>query len=296
MKIEKQTYTIMGKKYKNLIQQIGSIENLQLAYDKAKLGKQETISFLKFNENYATNMRLLSDSILDGTYTISEPRRFTLYVPKERKIVALPFADRLVQHAINNIIEPIFEKVFMPTTYACRPSKGTHAAVRYVQSEFRRNPYWLKVDFRKYFDNIDKDILMIEIKRKISCKPTLDLLIKFLDMQDQGIPVGNLTSQLFANIYGHVFDRFLTHTLRVKWFRYMDDTVIFLKSVSDVRPVLISIKEFISKALGLSLSKWFSGTGLIPWLGYRIHSKYKLLQKKELKNCINQDPSIHKKQ
>ena len=117
----------MGKRYKNLLEQITNIDNIRLAYKKAvKGGNRYTVSHLRFKENLEANLYLIQEQIKHDIYKHGEYHTFKVYEPKERVISSLPFKDRVVQHAINNIVEPIFEKGFYKTSYACRKNKGTH--------------------------------------------------------------------------------------------------------------------------------------------------------------------------
>ena len=276
----------MGKKYKNLFSKIVSIENIRNAYYKTvKGGNRYTVSHLQFKENIEANLYTIQKSIINGTYRHGTYRQFKVYEPKERVISALPFRDRVVQHSIFNIIEPIFEKVFYRCSYACRKGKGTHIGVRDIQSTVRRlskkgDIFYLKMDFSKYFHSINGTILKKEIERKISDKKTLDLLYQFIG--DIGINIGNLTSQLFANIYAHIFDRFIKTKLKCKYyFRYMDDTVILSNNKAHLMVIQKKLKIFIKIFMKLKFSKWYINPISKPlnFLGYRITVKYKLIRK-----------------
>ena len=276
----------MGKKHRNLIEQIASLSNLYLAYHKAARGKRYSFGHLQFKEHLAANLRLLSEALKDGTYRPSPPNVFFVNEPKRREISALPFADRVVQHALCNIIEPIFDRTFLPRTYACRVGKGTHVAAVEAQATMRRGyTWWLKLDFSKYFASVDRAVLYGEIARKVSCRGTLDLIAVFLPLTGHGLPIGNLTSQLFANIYGHILDRYLTHTLRLKtWLRYMDDTIIFAHSREALALIQHGLKWFCDVRMGMVFSKWSIGpvTQGIDWLGYRVWPTHKLLRRRSV--------------
>ncbi len=247
----------MGKKYKNLIAEIASMPNLYRAYQKASKGKRYSAGHLQFKEHLAANLRLLSEALRNGSYTPSPPNIFFVTEPKRREISALPFADRVAQHALCNVIEPIFDKTFLPNNYACRTGKGTHSAAAEAQAIMRRGfTHWLKLDYSKYFASINRAILYGEIQRKIICKGTLALISTFLPKDGRGLPIGNLTSQLFANVYGHIIDRHLTHNLRIKhWLRYMDDIVIFSHSREALAVLQMGLKWFSEVHMGLSFSK-----------------------------------------
>ena len=159
----------MGKRYKHLLEQISDIDNIRLAYKKAvKGGNRYTVSHLKFKENLEANLYLIQQQLKNEVYKHGEYHTFKVYEPKERVISSLPFKDRVVQHAINNIVEPIFEKGFYRTSYACRKNKGTHVGVKSVQASIRKTikngpVYYLKMDFSKYFHSINIDSLFKEV-------------------------------------------------------------------------------------------------------------------------------------
>lgn len=193
------------------------------------------------------------------SYKLGDYIHFTVMDPKPRNIVALQFRDRIVQRAIYNIIQPIFEKTFLPNSFACRKGKGTHRASIITQSYSRKvgNSYYLKTDFSKYFLSIDRKVLWGRIERKIGCKETLKLIELFIPKSGSGINIGELLSQLFANVYGNNVDMFLKHDLGVKYFvRYMDDIVIFGPSYIYLRNIQNKLKVFIENKLNLKFSRW----------------------------------------
>ena len=278
----------MGKKYKYLFEKIVDIDNLRLAYKKAvKGGNRYTAGHLKFKENLEANLFLLQEQLKSEVYEHGAYRTFKVYEPKERIIASLPFRDRVVQHAINNIVEPIFENMFYKTSYACRTNKGTHKGVKDVQSKIRKlakngTVYYLKMDFSKYFHSIDLKILFREIEKKISDKKVLFLLRKFASNNKVGIPIGNLLSQLFANIYGHIFDRFIKTKIKARYyFRYMDDTVILSNDNLHLRQTQKLLKIFSKLYMKLKFSHWCISSIVKPlnFLGYRIAENYKLIRK-----------------
>ena len=281
----------MGKRYKNLLEQITNIDNIRLAYKKAvKGGNRYTVSHLRFKENLEANLYLIQEQIKHDIYKHGEYHTFKVYEPKERVISSLPFKDRVVQHAINNIVEPIFEKGFYKTSYACRKNKGTHKGVKAVQSKIRKviktgTVYYLKMDFSKYFHSINIDILFKEIERKISDTKTLNLIKKFSN-EGVGIKIGNLLSQLQANIYGHIFDRFIKTKLKVKnYFRYMDDTVILSNDKNILIEYQAKLQLFSKIFLKLEFSKWQIANlknKLLNFLGYRISGAFKLIRKSSI--------------
>lgn len=278
----------MGVKYKNLFDRVYEIENLRSAYKKAcRGGNRYTEGHLRFKENLEANLYRLQTSLSNGSYHHGPYTQFEVFEPKKRIINALPFADRVVQHAINNVIEPILENVFYSCTFACRKNKGTHAGVRAVQSAMRRmstegEVFYLKMDFSKYFASIDRGVLFQELERKISDKRLITLLEQFGDRNGVGVPIGNLLSQLFANLYGHIFDRHIKEELREKYyFRYMDDTVILSYDKEHLKALKRKLELFASSTLKLRFSKWMiaSVNKQVNFLGYRIAPTYKLIRK-----------------
>jgi retron-type reverse transcriptase len=239
---------------------------------------------LEFKEYHELNLQQTRVEILDGSYTQGPFRLFTVYEPKERQIAALDFKDRLVQHALVNVIGPIFDATLLPGTFACRTGMGTHAAVNHVQSALRRTgaTHFLKTDYSKYFASIDRAVLHGLIRRKISCPRTLALIAAMVPATGLGLPIGSLTSQLFANVYGGQVDRFIHTTLDAKhWTRYMDDVVVLHSNPYELRHWLEDIEAFSRQTMGLRLSRWnVSPVGAgINFCGYRIWPRHKLLRK-----------------
>ena len=278
----------MGKKYRNLFDKIVHIDNLRNAYAKTvKGGNRYGNGHLVFKENLEVNLYILQQQMIKETYNIGAYYTFKVYEPKVRDIHSLPFRDRVVQHAINNIIEPIFDKTFYPTSYACRKNKGTHKGVNNLQSVMRKMKekvgtyYFLKMDFRKYFKSIYSKLLKSQIAKKITDNKTCRLIFKFIC--DQGIMIGNLISQLCANIFGHIFDNFIKTKLKIKhYFRYMDDTVILHESKAYLRKIQKKLKIFMKVYMKIKFSYWMiqkAETRFLDFLGYRIKSTYKLLRK-----------------
>lgn len=274
----------MGKRYKNLFKDIVAIDNLWDAYRKAAKGNAYSHGRLVFKQNEASNLFLLHQALVNGTYRIGKPICFLVREPKTRLIHAAPFVDRIVQHAINNIIEPIFDKAFVEQSYACRKKKGTHRAAIKTQSYIRKThpAYILKTDYKSYFPSINRKILHKEIRRKISCYKTLELITHFVPEEGTGLPIGNLLSQLFANVYGNIMDKWLLHTAKIKYFvRYMDDYVIFCRDIDSARELRILMENFAFKGMKLKFSKWQirpTNNGA-NFCGYRIFKRYKLLRK-----------------
>jgi hypothetical protein len=278
----------LGKKFRNLIGLITADKNMHHAFRMTSLGKRLTPGFLEFKEFSALNLTDLAAAMRDGSYRPGTPHEFRIFDPKERLISALPFEDRIAQHALCAVIGPIFETTLLPNAYACRAGKGTHAAAIAVQADMRRlmrdgEPlYVLKTDFSRYFASIEHGALWRLIDAKISCRATLQLIETMLPRDGIGIPIGNLTSQIFANVYAGVVDRHLQQDLGERyWYRYMDDIVVLGRSLDHLRRVRTSIEDLSRERLGLRFSKWSIqpvGRGA-NFVGYRIWPTHKLLRR-----------------
>lgn len=277
----------MGKKYKRLIESIADIENLRDALAKTSSGKRMTWGYLEFKEYAELNLERLQSEIINGTWRQGGFREFIVYEPKPRSIHALEFKDRVAQHALVNVIGPIFEKTLMPGTFACREGMGTHAGVRHVQAGLRRTgaTHFLKTDYSKFFPSVDRAVLHGLIRKKISCPQTLSLIEAMLPTQGNGLPIGSLTSQLFANVYGSEVDRFIHFKLGAReWTRYMDDIVVLSNNPYELRNWFEDIEQFSIERLGLRMSKWQISpvTRGINFLGYRIWPRHKLMRKQSV--------------
>lgn len=277
----------MGKKYKHLIEQVADLDNLRLAFHKTARAKRLTWGYLQFKEYAELNIQHMRQEMLDGAWQQGAYREFTVYEPKPRQIQALDFKDRVAQHALVNIIGPIFEKTLLPGTFACRVGMGTHAGVRHVQAALRRTgaTHFLKTDYSKFFPSVHRPTLHELIRRKVSCRPTLRLIESMVPTTGLGLPIGSLTSQLFANVYGGEVDRFIHFTLGAKeWTRYMDDVVILSSNPYELRHWFEDIETFSLQRLGMRMSKWHIAPVQrgINFLGYRIWPRHKLLRKQSV--------------
>ncbi|MDD3006940.1 MAG: reverse transcriptase/maturase family protein [Candidatus Pacebacteria bacterium] len=311
------------KTYKNLYEEICSFENLHLAYLKARKGKRYRNEILEFSYNLEENLLKLQTELRNQTYKHGSYREFIVCDSKKRLIKAAPFRDRVVHHALCNIIEPIFEKGFIYDSYACREGKGTHKAIKRVERFWQsaedsrgldeKDLYCLQCDVSKYFDSIDHKTLLAIIKRKIIDGRTLCLIEKIInsdwhkkvfenlfEFRFSGIPIGNLTSQLFANIYLNELDRFVKHSLREKFYvRYMDDFLILSFDKRKLQHLKKVIKEFLTDCLALTLhpkkANIFPISKGIDFLGYRIFRQYKLLRKSTVRRFVKRTKRFRKK-
>lgn len=278
----------MGKHYRNLIARITAPATMQMAYRLTARGKRLTGGYLDFKEYDALNLAALAVEMADGSYRQGAPATFTILDPKTRLITALPFRDRVAQQALCLVIAPIFDRSLLPRSFACRPGKGTHAGAIALQADLRRlarrgSVYFLKTDFSRYFASIELPVLWRLIEAKISCAATLRLIAAMVPRHGIGLPIGSLTSQVFANLYtGATLDRHLQQTLREDyWYRYMDDLVVLGHSSEHLRRLKDEIEDYARQTLSLRFSKWQIAPASrgINFLGYRIWASHKLLRR-----------------
>ncbi len=265
------------------------------AHDRAKQGKTNKKEVILFEMDLETNVMNLYRNLKNGTYKMGKYREFTIYEPKERIIKALPYVDRIVhQWYIEEFIKPFIVPKFVTSSFACLENKGTHAAVKTLQKYMRlmkkKNPdyYVLKCDIKKYFYTINKNILFNIMKSYISDKKLLQLTEIFIfDNNDvKGIPIGNYTSQFFANIYLDKLDHLIKDKLRVKYYvRYMDDFVLLLNNKEEAKQILKEITEFLEKKLDLELNKktrYYPNKLGIDFCGYKIYDTHIKIRKRSI--------------
>ncbi|WP_315920363.1 reverse transcriptase/maturase family protein [Mesorhizobium sp. SP-1A] len=284
----------MARKHRNLIGRITADTNMLAAYRRTARGRRLAAGHLEFKEFSALNLERLARQMRDGSYRQGEPRKFEIFDPKRRQISALPFRDRVAQHALCVVIEPIFDATLLPRSYACRKGKGTHSGAVAVQAELRRltrhgaQVYVLKTDFSRYFASIERGTLWRMIEAKISCRATLRLIEEMIPVTGIGLPIGSLVSQIFANVYAGALDRHLQQDLGERhWHRYMDDLVVLGPSIEHLRLVRDDIEAFSAEHLGLRFSKWSVQpvSRGVNFLGYRIWPRHKLLRQDSVKRA-----------
>ena len=283
------------KTEKHLIEKICTTKNVVKAYKKARKCKRYRPTVLKFETDRELNLIRVIADLRNVTYHAGTYFVFKVFEPKERLIMALPFYDRVIQHAIVNIIEPIFEKRFVFHSYACRKDKGAHAAsdtlshwLYNLQIKQGQKIYAIKADIHHYFQSIDHEVLKQEVRRYISDKAVLKLLDHIIDHNGiypdgVGIPVGNLTSQLFANVYLNILDHYIKHNLHVHYYiRYMDDFIILGEDPAELKELLQQIDAFIEERLYLHLNPKttiIAAKNGVDFVGYRHFPAFRILRK-----------------
>ena len=256
------------KRHRNLYPQIITFENLLAAAKQAQRQKRYRDPVLAFNRHLESELLQLQRELQTQTYQPGGYRTFEIYEPKRRVISAAPYRDRVVHHALCNIIVPIFDRTFIATTYANRKGYGSHRALRQFVRYVRSSRYVLQCDICKYFPSVDIAILKQLIRRKLKCPDTLWLIETILDTPSQGepiidyfpgdtlltplerpkgLPIGNLTSQFFANVYLNGFDRYVKETLKVsKYLRYVDDYALFSDDRDFLRHCRTAIEAYLA--------------------------------------------------
>ncbi|MDP3918352.1 MAG: reverse transcriptase/maturase family protein [Nanoarchaeota archaeon] len=291
--------------------QLCSYENLKKAFKKARKRKTLKPYVIEFEKNLETNLLQLRTELILHIYRPKPLETFILRDPKTRKISKSSFRDRVVHHALCNIIEPVLDKPFIYDSYSNRIGKGAFKAInrfeyfsRKVTKNHKKNAFLLKADIKQYFEYVEHKVLISIIKNKIS-DPRIIWLIKIIlanyisKKENKGMPLGNLTSQFFANVYLNELDQFIKHKLRIKYYiRYVDDFIILDNSYKVLEDYKIKIDEFLKLKLKLELhpqkSKIVSIKKGVEFLGMRIFPYHKLLKKRNLKKFQRKLQFIYK--
>ena len=294
--------TIRNKYYKYL-----TYEKLIEAHKKSRKGKGYRKEIILFNLKQEEYIMWLLEKLQTKTYKHGGYSVFYVTEPKLRKIEKSRYIDRIVHRwLVDNFLEPAFVPKFVTTSYACLKGRGMHKACLDVQKAMKHckiiwNEYYiLKMDVAKYFDNINKEILFNIIKRKIKDKDLLWLIneILYAQKREKGLEIGNYTSQMFANIYLNEIDQYIKHQLKVKWyFRYLDDSVILVKTKQQAKEILEKIKTFLIDNLQLNLNKKtqiFKNKQGVNFCGYKIN-EYRLKIRDKGKRKLKKKDKVLKK-
>lgn len=298
-----------------LYQQIISLEHLLQSWHEFKKDKRNKKDVQIFERNLEDNLFVLYEQLKNKTYQHKAYTAFNIYDPKFRHIHKATVLDRVVHHAVVSVIEPLFDKTFIYDSYSCRVNKGTHKAVkrvftfiRKVSKNYTGSCYALKLDVKKFFASVDQDILLGLIRQKIGDEDLLWLIQNILSSfsNGTGIPIGNLTSQIFANVYLNELDQFVKHILKIKYYlRYCDDFMILSTNREELTNLVPKIEEFLKLKLKLSLHenkiiirKYTQG---IDFLGYialphiilpRTRTRRRIFKKLKIKMAELEEGSI----
>jgi len=260
------------KRIGHLFESVVDRDNLLLAYAKASRGKALRQDRLVFAACLEENITALREGLLDGSYPVGGYTRFTIFDPKEREICAASFSERVLQHALMNVCEPWFDRWMIDDTYASRKGRGQLKAVRRAQYFAKRNRWFLRCDFRKYFDSLPHQGICRMLSRKFKDPYLLAWFDRLLDAYEvqpgKGLPIGNLTSQHFANLYLDPLDR-----LFAPYVRYMDDFILWHNDKDELKRRRDRIVAFCETELNLELKPTFinrSSLGM-DFLGMRVY-------------------------
>ena len=292
----------MAKTIRNQYDKKLTYENLMKAHIESRKGKSLRKEIILFNLKQEEYIMWLYEQLKNGTYKHSGYTTFYITEPKVRVIEKSIYLDRIVHRwYVDNFMKEYFMKSFINTSYACIENRGMHKACLDVQNTMKHckriwnNYYIIKMDVSKYFQNIDKNVLYDILQRKIKDKKLLWLTreILYSNGTEKGLPIGNYTSQCFANIYLNELDQYAKHQLKCKYyFRYMDDIIVMVKNKKEAIQKLQFIKEFLKEKLKLELNsktQIFKSTQGVNFCGYKINEyrlKIRTRGKRKLKNKI----------
>lgn len=276
-----------------MFDRITDFNNFEQAYKNTRLGeskyKKEAV---RFHRRKSGNLKELSEEVINGTYRSRTYTRFVVKDPKERLIYAPQYRDKIVQHLLNNILAPHMKEYYIEDSYACIVGRGNDRATLKIRlylsqalKEYGSDAYLVKLDITKFFYSIDRELLKLLLRKYIQCERTLNLLYLIIDTspEDQGLPLGNLTSQLMANIYLNELDQFCKTVLGFKFYiRYADDIFIMVVNKTKAKNTLTYLEQWIEANLKLIIHETKSNiipiTSGIVALGYNIqHDHIRLL-------------------
>lgn len=286
-----------------------SLDNLLAAWKEFRNGKRSRKDVQIFEHNLMRNLLQLHRDLETRRYKHSRYEEFRISDPKPRIIHKATVRDRLLHHALYRMLYPFFDSKFIVDSYSCRVNKGTHASLsRFrifsckVSKNNTKTAWVLKCDIKKFFASIDHDILISTIKESISDKDIIWILSEVINSFDlgvgKGIPLGNLTSQLFANIYMDRFDRFVKHTLNIKYYiRYADDFIFISHNKNELIGLLPKIKDFLLENLRLELhdnktllKTVASGIDFLGWVHFPDHRVLRTTTKRRMfRNIVSRD-------
>lgn len=264
-------------------------ENLYAAAHRAARGKRFITHIARWRYKLEERIMNLREELISQTYRPGRYRCFTIYEPKKREIAAAPFRDRVVHQAMHAIIEPVLDKRFMAQSFACRKAKGTHKALDAAQKLCRARSYVFHGDICKFFPSINHEVLKKLLRRGLQDRRLLGLCDLIIDSANSiegqrgyGLPIGNLTSQLWANVYLHELDHFVKHHLRCRgYLRYMDDFLMFADDKRQLHAWKARVRDFLRRNLKLSLNQGKSQVYRcrqgITFLGFRLWPDYRRL-------------------
>jgi hypothetical protein len=290
------------KRIGNIYDKVCMMENLILAYNKARKGKSQQYGVKLFERDFERNLIKLQEELISLSYKTSEYSVFTIYDPKEREIFRLPFKDRIVHHAIMNILEPIWTSIFISNSYSCIKGRGIHGTLKHLKRDlhdYENTLYCLKLDIRKFYPSIKHDILKIIIRKKIKDNKLIYILDGIIDSAP-GVPIGNYLSQFFANLYLSYFDHWMKEIQKVKYYyRYADDIVILASNKPFLHDLFIQMKKYLSENLELEIKKNYQVFPIekrgIDFVGYVFYHTHILMRKTIKKRLCRKAAKLNKR-
>lgn len=281
----------MPKRYSGIYNAAITMDSLYAAFLTARKGKRTCPAVYIFERRLPVELRQLHNELTNNIYKPKPYKEFIIYEPKERSIMAPAFRDVVVQHAFYALIYPIFDQSFIYDNYGCRIGKGNHAAADRAHKFLRScdpEEYFLQLDIRKFYYNINRDILRKLLEKKIKETKTIELLMDFANTNKPlGVPIGNLLSQLYAQIYLNPLDHFIKRELKIKkYVRYVDDFLLFGYSKEECHELKSKIEIFLKTELNLELSKFIIAKTKrgINFVGFRAWHKTRIVRKHSLSN------------
>lgn len=265
------------KRANNLMPRILEPDNLRLAFWKASKGKRYSEEVLGFQSNLEPNLRELMEQLSTGLVDVGKYRYFKVFEPKERQICASAFSEQVLHHALMNVCHEFFERHLVFDSYASRKGKGVHAALERAKQFSKSYRWYLKLDVRKFFDSVHHEVLKAQLTRVFKDRRVLEIFGKIIDSYEtipgRGLPIGNLTSQYFANHFLSELDHFTKENLRIKAsVRYMDDIVLWHQEKAALKEVFFAISEYVNTKLQCALKPEVLASSKrgLTFLGYRI--------------------------
>ena len=281
------------KRQGQLLEQIADLKNLYEAFYKAQKGKPSKPYVSAYREQLQPNLQRLQHQIISGAVETGNYHTFTIYDPKKRLICATPFSQRVLHHAIMNVCHASFENHQIASSFASRSGKGTYAALDKARQYNQRYRWFLKLDVRKYFESIDHAILKQQLHRLFKDPPLLLLFEQIIDSYStavqKSVPIGNLTSQYFANHYLSVTDHYAIRVLQAPaYVRYMDDMVLWHDDKAALLAIGYRFQEFIARELLLELKPFCLNEPRkgLPFLGYLLYNDQVRLAPRSKKRFI----------
>lgn len=281
------------KRIGNLYHKIYSLDNLRLADEKARKGKRNSYGVKFHDRNREANLQKLHRELKEKTFQTSAYEIFNIYEPKEREIYRLPyFPDRIMHHAVMNVLEPIWMSIFTADTYSCIKGRGIHSCAeklkKQLQNDVQGTQYCLKLDVKKFYPSINHDSLKAILARKIKDEDLLWLLGEVIDSAT-GVPIGNYLSQYFANLYLAYFDHWMKEEKQQRYYyRYADDIVVLAETKAELHQLFREIETYLEKNLQLKIKENYQVFPVakrgIDFVGYRFWHTHTLLRKRIKKN------------